>query len=512
MVHLVRRYWDTHPLFLIIFLAVLFRLLAVIFAKGWGMLDDHFIVIESAGSWTAGKDYNDWLPGSPANHGPTGHNLFYPGLHFLLFTFLNWIGLTDPQGKMFIVRLIHAILSLGTVYFGYRIVEMLGNRKTARLAGLLLAVFWFMPWMSVRNLVEMTSVPFLMAGYWMILRENQAQRSILPWFWAGVLFGIAFNIRPQTVFFPLGIGIIFLFQRRWVQLIGLPLGSVLFVALIQGGVDFIVWGQPFAEMLGYVNVCFTERNDYIALPWYNYFLTILALLVPPVSVFIFFGFIRSWKKYFIIFFPCLLYFIFHSYFPNKQERFILPMIPLFIAIGTLGWVEFNSHSKFWQTRKRLAAISWGFFWVVNTILLLFFTFTYSKKARVEAMTYLSKYENIQAITVLDKDGDPELMPKFYLGQWPVSYNEFAGDHSVDAVLKVASNPVNQPPSFILFTGDKNIQDMVIKARAYFPMIVHETTIEPGSLDQLVHWLNPINKNRIIYIYRNAACYPNKIEN
>ncbi len=512
MVNQIRKYWENQPLIIIITLAVLFRLLAAIFAKGWGMFDDHFIVIESASSWTAGHDYNDWLPGSPGNHGPTGHNLFYPGLHFLLFSFLNWIGLTDPQGKMLIVRIIHATLSLGTVYFGYRIAETLGGTKAARLAGLLLAVFWFMPWMSVRNLVEMTSIPFLMAGYWLILRKNPHGKLILTWFWAGMLFGIAFNIRPQTVFFPLGIGIIALFRRNWIEMFALTIGSVLCVTIVQGGIDFIVWGKPFAELLQYVNVCFTERNDYISLPWYNYFLTILALLVPPVSVFLFYGVFRKWKELFIIFLPCLLFFIFHSYFPNKQERFILPMIPLFVVLGSLGWSEFSEQSKFWLRNKRLSSIAWGFFWVINTILLFFFTFTYSKKARVEAMSYLAKYENIQAITVLDEENNPELMPKFYLNQWPVSYNEFVGDLSVDSILHVASKQINTPPRFILFTGDGNIQPMVIKARLYFPMLVHEATINPGNMDRLVHWLNPINKNRRIFIYRNAAIIPQKIEN
>ena len=50
---IIRRYWEKNPLVVIMALAVIFRLLAAIFAKGWGMFDDHFIVIESAGSWVA---------------------------------------------------------------------------------------------------------------------------------------------------------------------------------------------------------------------------------------------------------------------------------------------------------------------------------------------------------------------------------------------------------------------------------------------------------------------------
>jgi hypothetical protein len=175
----------------------------------------------------------------------------------------------------------------------------------------------------------------------------------------------------------------------------------------------------------------------------------------------------------------------------------------------MGWVGFVSYSKFWLRNKRLASISWGFFWVLNTILLLAFTFTYSKKARVEAMSYLSGYKNIQAIAVVDEENNPEMMPKFYMNQWPVSYNESAGATSTDAILQIAAKPTHTPPEFILFTGDKNIQPLVIKARHYFPGLVYETTIEPGMMDRFIHWLNPINKNRRIFIYRNTAIIPDK---
>src|SRR5512142_1016286 len=123
MLRKIKRIWVLHPLTVIMVLAVFFRLLAVIFARGFGMIDDHFLVIESAQSWVDGYDYNDWLPGSPHNTGPTGHNLFFPGMHFALFTFFRWIGLDDPQVKMLIVRFINAAWSLVTVWFGYKITE-----------------------------------------------------------------------------------------------------------------------------------------------------------------------------------------------------------------------------------------------------------------------------------------------------------------------------------------------------------------------------------------------------
>ena len=185
------------------------------------------------------------------------------------------------------------------------------------------------------------------------------------------------------------------------------------------------------------------------------------------------------------------------------------MIPLFIVLGTMGWVEFTERSKFWASHQRLSAVSWGFFWVVNTILLIAFTFTYSKRARVEAMSYLSRYDNIQTFAILDEENCPELMPYFYLNQWPTCYNKLSIDPNTDSLLNVTPKILKKPPRFILFTGDKKIQPMVIKARQHFPYLVYETTIEPGFMDRFIHWLNPINKNRRIFIYRNTAVVPKK---
>lgn len=506
----ISKYWDDQPLTLIMAMAILFRLLAAIFAKGYGMMDDHYIVIESAQSWVDGHDYNSWLPGSHGNTGPTGHNLFYPGINFLFFSLMKLLHIYNPQMKMFFMRLALAAWSLITVYFGYRVTEALDGKKSARLAGILLALLWFMPWMSVRNLVEMVCVPFIILGFWFAVKPGNREKPILSFFIAGLFMGLSTDIRLQSVFFPIGLGIWLLFSGKFKALLSFTAGSLLTFILFEGGIDLVIWGKPFVEIYQYVLGCFTERNDYITLPWYNYFLVIGGMLIPPVSIFLFWGFMRKWKKYFMIFLPVLLFFAFHSWVPNKQERFIIPMIPVFIIIGSIGWLEFREKSTYWAKHMNLLRKCWIFFWLLNSIVLLVFTFTYSKRPMVESMTYLSKYPDIKYLTVIDEAGNPEMFPKFYLGQWPVMFNDKNGDRSLDSILSSAVKHGNaSAPRFILFTGEGNISPMVIKARHYVPFLVYETTISPGFIDRFVHWLNPINRNKTVKIYRNAEFVPEK---
>ncbi|MCX6285664.1 MAG: glycosyltransferase family 39 protein [Bacteroidetes bacterium] len=506
----IRKYWDDQPLILIMALAILFRLLAAIFAKGWGMFDDHYIVIESAQSWVDGHDYNNWLPGSQGNTGPTGHNLFYPGFNFLFFSLMKLIHIHDPQVKMLFMRLLLAAWSLVIVFYGYKITETLDGKKSARLAGILLALFWFMPWLSVRNLVEMVCVPFIILGFWFIIKPESKKKPVLSWFISGLFLGLATDIRLQAVFFPLGLGIWLLFTGKFKYLLSFTAGSILTFSLVQGGIDLVIWGKPFIEIYSYTALCFNERNDYISLPWYDFFLVIGGMLIPPVSIFLFWGFIRKWEKLFFIIFPILLFFVFHSWVPNKQERFIIPMIPLLIMIGSIGWMEFRERSVYWSRHKTFLRSCWITFWVLNSIMLLVFTFTYSKKSMAESMGYLSKYPDIQYMTSIDDGNNPEMFPKYYLGQWPVMSNEKNGDRSLDSILVYSLKRGNaDAPRFVLFTGDRDIAPMVVKARQYLPLLVYETTIKPGFIDRLVHWLNPINRNKTVYIYRNAGFFPEK---
>lgn len=508
----ITRLWRRKPLMIIMIAAIFFRLLSVIFAKGWGMIDDHFLVVESAQSWVDGTDYNDWLPGSPNNTGPTGHNFFYPGLHFILFSIFKFFGFNDPQMKMLVVRLIHAAWSLVTVFFGYLITERLSNRRSARLAGILLAALWFMPWLSVRNLVEVACIPFLILAIWFIVsrEDNPAQQAVF--FISGLFLGLAFNLRPQTVFFSMGLLLALLIQKKLKEPVALLLGMLVPIILIQGSLDYLIWGKPFVEMTHYFTGNFKDSMAYITLPWYNYFLVVLGLLIPPVSIYLFSGFLMNWRKNLIIFLSVAVFFILHSWFPNKQERFILPVIPFIIIMGSIGWNEYLDRTPFWQKNMKWIRGGWTFFWIVNILLLSATSVVYSKRARVETMYYLSKYPDIRHILVADGSDSPEMFPRFYLRQWPTISDVLLEGENTEAMMsRIAKESITDYPQFILFTGDRITPARVLAARKFFPYIVYEKTIEPGMIDKVMHWLNPVNKSRKVFIYRNIYFYPKKIE-
>ena len=507
MIKYFKEAWDQKPFRLIIWMAVLLRLIAAIFSKGFGMHDDHFLVIEAAQSWVDGYDYNNWLPGSSDNPVPSGHSFFYVGIHYLIFLFCKFIGISDPQTKMFIIRLIHGAFSLIVVAIGYRTVEKVSGIKAARITGLLLAVYWFMPFLSVRNLVEVVCIPFLMAGTWIIIKNWENEKSAKYFLLAGLVIGLAFSVRFQTGMFAFGLGLALLLKKRWMDSVLYGVGFMVSVILIQGGIDFFVWGKPFMELGEYIRYNMENATEYITGAWYNYILLVLGILIPPVSIFIIVGIGFSWRKYFIIFIPVVLFFVFHSLFPNKQERFILPVIPFIIMMGIAGWVQVQSKFEQEGVKRKLVRGSWMFFWIINLLLLPIISTMYSKKARVESMVYLSKYDNVVSILMENTTKESvKMAPRYYLTEWVKEIEVSQGSPIENLSERVITN-LEYTPRFFLFFEEDDLDSRVAKMQEKFPNMVYETTIEPGFIDDVLYMMNPHNANQTIIIYRNADLIP-----
>ena len=498
----ILKYWQEKPLLCILTLAGFFRLLAVLFSKGYGMHDDHFLVIEVAQGWVNGYDYNQWIPHlNDKPIVPSGHSLLYPGFHYFLFSFLEFLGMTGPQSKMFVVRLLHAVLSMSIVYLGFRMAEKISGIKAAKTTGLILALLFFMPMFSVRNLVEFVCIPPMMYATWLVMKDEDRERNSAL-FASGIMLALALSIRFQTIFFIAGFYLVLLLQKKWRAIFLGASGFILCIALVQGITDMVIWQRPFTELTEYVRYNLEHANEYIIQKWYNYILLLAGILIPPVSIFILFGFLRSWKKHLLLFLPAFIFLVFHSYFPNKQERFILPIIPFIITLGICGWTEFVAQSRFWQNRQRLLRACWIFFWVVNFIPLIFISTAYSHRSRVEAMTYLSQKKDFKNFIVDESQhGGCTMPPRFYLQHW-ISNLCITEETSVESFAAgILSSSVSSRPNYVVFNDEENIEARVQNFKKYFPGLEYEATIEPGLVDKVMHTLNKRNANFTSYIYR-----------
>lgn len=475
------------------------RLIAAIFSGGYFAHDDHFLVIEAAGSWVDGYDYNYWLPWNQAEGAtPSGHSFFYVGLHFLLLSLVKTIGITDPRSMMIIVRLVHALWSLIVIWMGYLIALRLSNERIAWRTGLFLALLYFMPFLSVRNLVEVACIPFLMLGAWQLIKEGKGistKAALL----AGIWIGLAINIRFQTIFFAAGPGLAFLIHQGWRSAFIYGAGLLIPLLIVQGGLDLFLWKRPFVEITEYVRYNLENTETYGSLPWYNYLLLLAGMFIPPFGLILLHGFFRrTWPL--TLWLPLVLFLAIHSYFPNKQERFLLPMVPLYFVLAYLSWEQFRTSSSWWIARPRLWRSIMIFTWTVNMIVLIILCFSYSKRSRVEAL-YALRNEEVRGLVVEDSpEGDAPMPPLFYMQQWDVEVIRITSkDNRLDTI--VAKLPASRRPHHILFLGEEDLEQRIASIERILGPIEVMTRAEPGIVDRIVHWLNPVNRNETIIVAR-----------
>ncbi|MES2381665.1 MAG: glycosyltransferase family 39 protein [Bacteroidota bacterium] len=496
----MKKFYQDQPLSFILIVAFIVRLVAVIFSQGYGMSDDHFLIIEVAQSWIDGRDDSQWLPGpTNPNAVATGHVLLYTGFHYYFFKLLALIGIVEPNSKMFIVRLFHALLSLIVVKYAYKITQKLSNDNDAKTVAWMCALLWFIPMLSVRNLVEVVCIPPLIYGTWLIVSNDK--KTMLQFLLAGFIAGLAFSIRFQTSTFIAGLGLVVWFQHKFKSAFFYGIGVILSLFVFQASIDMIIWGKPFAEFIAYSQYNVDNAYNYIVGDWYNYLLLLGGILIPPVSLFLFYGFALSWRKHLILFLPAFLFFVFHSAFPNKQERFILPIVPFVVMAGVITFNQLKETNAFLLRNKKFVAGSWKFFWVFNTIVLIALTPSSTKLSRVEAMNYLSDKTDVNSFILESSNSGNVLMPRYYLQKW-VPYYNVTKEEPADTLLANLKNTHDELPNYLVIGEAEKLVQRLAPCIKNFGKVQYLTTIDPSFLDKFMHWLNPYgNENQTYYIYK-----------
>ena len=491
----INRYYQSHPLRSILLVGLLFRLLAVIFSKGYAFTDDHYFVIEEAQQWIfQSNEPRSFFNPNIILEERLSHGALYTSLHYVLFQIYRLIGFDDPMNIMLSVRFMHALYSLWIVFLGYKIARHWGSPKTALQIAWILALAWFMPFLSVRNLVEVVCIPPLMGATLLFLKHNKK-----AFFGAGLLAALAFSLRFQTVLFSGMFGLILLWQLRWRDAIALLLGFGIGSVVLLGGLDFLLFGTPFYELISYVAYNATHAGEYPNGPWYQYIGVILGMfLIFPAANWLMASALK-FRTYAVLLFPTLVFLLFHSYFPNKQERFILPVIPFLIMAGILAWnqyVEFKKSDKI----NRWNRFSMKFFWILNTPLLFGLSLASTRTAKMEAMYFLYQQRDATHFAIESTHRDyMEFMPRFYGNFWS-RYQHILPNCEAPCFFDSVAHGVHPFPNYILFFDEDNLNERVAKVQTVVDIDYLET-IESSWLDQLIPKLNPIVKSQKIFVYK-----------
>lgn len=501
---------DRRKLLLILLLGGVFRLLAVFFSQGYAMHDDHILVVEKPGAWAYGYDPGSYFPyaqhreieqGIREHLQPEGHSMLYFSAQFVTFKTLKTLGINHPSTQMLVVRFLHGLLGVLLIYLTYVLAKQFTNAATARQIAWVAALGWAFSFLSVRNLVEIVCIPFLLSALTLSIRglkKNAIQLGI----WAGVLMAFAVSIRYQTVVFLGVFGLMLLFQKAWKLSAAIFLSFCVSFFLIQGLPDWLIWGKPFAEMLTYFGYNMSEaRFDYASdlgdTNKMNYIAILAFITIPIVGIFWLFGFLRTRKKIHLLFVPSLVFILFHMSYVNIQERFIFPIVHIVLILGIIGWNEFRNNSNWWVKRQSFWKGIQVFGWSINFVLLLVFSTYFGKKSRVTSVEELYANKHVSLIIQENTfDGYTPFMPLFYAQRWDLPVHQIKEDAAYDEFKSL----IESNDTWFYFQGEENLEERIELAKKHFPNLRQIGTFKASFLDRIIQKINPVNRNESIVVY------------
>ncbi|HEX9749879.1 MAG TPA: glycosyltransferase family 39 protein [candidate division Zixibacteria bacterium] len=479
---------EQHPFLTLLLAGLILRVIASIYSGGYMGSDDHFQVIEMAAEWMRGN--NPGLPGGELFY----RSLAYPGANWLLMSGLQQIGIVHPETVMFIIRLVHGLTSLWTIALAYRLAKSLAGERAAWNAGLIVAAAFIMPYASVRNLIEVVAMPFLLCALYQIVRAERTQGSSTKhWLLAGLCGGLAFVIRWQVGSAMVGIGLYLMFARQWRGLILVVAGSLI-PAVLQGFWDWSWHGVFLGSLWKSLGHNIERSHNYVVGPWYRYVLLLLGVFIPPFSILFGAAMVRFARRLGVLAWAVFAFIIIHSLIPGKQERFLLPIFAAVAVMGVCGlhWWSDGGSERF----RRCINWGWRWYWAVNLPLLILACLNYSQKSRIESLTYI--YERGDATGIIaDYTERATRLPEYYLDgahrtPRPIVY-PVRSTAQLDTLRLRALGMLPEPISGINYAvifsrGNPDVH--VEMLREHFGEVEIIKHIEPSIADRLLNLFNP----------------------
>ena len=489
MISNARKYYSLHPLRFILLVGLFFRLLAALFSRGYAFTDDHFFVIEEAFQWMQSGDFFN-----PSTYDPLrlAHGTLYTFIHYC---FLHITSFLFPNVQMFLIRLLHALYSLLLVKWVFQWARQKYSLKLAIHSAWIISIFFLFPYLSVRNLVEFVSIPPLFWGMWKLNSTKDIKPTTL--LLIGFVFSIAFGLRMQTILVSGTAGIIYLFINPLKKSVLVFLGFLFGFTLINVALDFWVWGQPMHELIEYVTYNSKNSHLYPNGPWYQYIPLLIGIGLLPFGPLIFFGFLKSIRNNWKWSIPILVFLVFHSIYPNKQERFIFTILPMFLVIG---WTEFINSSN--KKIQKLQSKKWlNVFWVTNIILVIPLVFTSTKTGKMDLMLSLSTKGDASKILVENSQRPGrEYFPLFYWGK-KGKVDHITENLTTSEYYDSVRILNRKPPEYVVFLDTSNWADRKSNFRELGIGLSDSIRINDSWIDNLVSDLNPKVKKNIWTIFR-----------
>ena len=207
MLQRLKRFKEKHPFTSLMIVAIVVRIIAVIFVPEYG------------------------------SRGELQHTTLFIGF---LEKIKDLFGIGDSQGMMLLSRSLYAIVSLFTVSMVYRICDLTSNKQNAWLLALIPAFSCIMPSFGIiENASAFLGLPLLLYGSNVILRQEVLRQNNLKesvhrtsFLIAGLMLGLGICVWYESVFIVFSILLVHCIKRNFNGVLMTLIGMIASIAAL----------------------------------------------------------------------------------------------------------------------------------------------------------------------------------------------------------------------------------------------------------------------------------------
>ncbi len=397
------------------------------------------------------------------------------------------LGITDPSSQLkFVLLVVGTLVYLMHALYGLKLLEFSksSSQNTKVLFLFFLGFYFVTPLLFTRPLIENLAGPFLTASAYFAVEfwNKKTARSL---FFGMLSVMIASLFRYQTGVCMLALVFAVLLRGKTRDYIVLAL-SGLFCFLLSGAVDWYLTGTFHGSFLSYVSYNAQFSSTFGVQPFYLFTLLFIALTVPPTFVSKYKGF--EWKEQYGPLVPALVSFgiflLIHSMIPHKEERFMVPVLALFLLLLT----PLASHLVFVEKQKWRVV----YFCTINFLILPFASFNVPQKNTIGLVEFLNTRPEIR--TVFTVQDSLTIFPTAYSLD-PASAQEVSTKEADNLKLHNCSEAIAVRKDYEPQMA--SLDDRFIKLDEF----------QPGILEWLLVKMNPKHNIRrgAVSLYQDKTC-------
>lgn len=404
----LRRNWI---IILIWFVALVIRILAAIFSKGYIHPDEQYQSIEVAYKEVFGFGELPWEFVDGAR------SWLYPYIVVGIFKIMIFFGASNIETILIGVRLFSGLMSMITVVVAYFFGKKLYSKFVGIIASGFVAIWFDFVFWSTRTMTDSIAINFFFLAaylvYCSIQKENENTDKIkgkfftkktLQSLFAGISVGLAFMFKFPVAAIGLPLLIWIIVHKKWKELTFFT-GSIILLVIVQGLIDLATWGSFMHSAITFLD--YNIFSGGVAIHGLDPFGTYAALLMD------------SYLEYFLIFLLFIVialqkdkktlylgsivvfYLLIFTIISHKEYRFILPIMSILVLLAAKGFAKYPKFIRKANLRKGI----YSFFIILTIVYSGFMSFSLKSfrpnNQHCLAFQYIGNLPDVDVVVTLE---------------------------------------------------------------------------------------------------------------